>query len=229
MTAWRVDGGEVPVEVALSAAEGAYLVHLPGGDAAEAELRGRVEAWVGGQEIVLRSERLLWSSGRMAVIGGTADLPAYRAGLETYDRLVRRLVALERGADGLWAAADGHVRLLHRVGAAELAEWPAVQTGTEAVIRLRMRFTEIAPLLERAPPEIDGLARRVVMEFAAMADMPHRLEQLDERIDVLAELYESANDRLSEFSHFHREFRLEWLIVAVLGVECVLTLLGLFY
>jgi hypothetical protein len=41
-------------------------------------------------------------------------------------------------------------------------------------------------------------------------------------LEILEDLYEVANDRLSEFSYFHTEYILELLIILVLALEVVL-------
>lgn len=228
MKAWRLgpQGGEVAVAAALAAEEGAHLIHLPGGDAAEATLREAVEAWAGGrggQELVFRSERLLWRPGRMAIIGN-ADIDTYRVALGTWDHLIATLAGIEARAEALWRTAHDDIDLTHGLRARDLTRQRCVNVATREITRLRMDFADIAPSLERAPPEMEGLARRVVMEFGAMADMPHRLEQLDEKLDVIADIYELANDRLSEFSYFRREYRVEWLIVILLAADLALSL-----
>ena len=49
-----------------------------------------------------------------------------------------------------------------------------------------------------------------------------RLGWLDDKLEVAEDLYELANDRLSDFTYFHREFRLELLIVVLLLAEVII-------
>ena len=56
------------------------------------------------------------------------------------------------------------------------------------------------------------------------AEVVDRLGWLDDRIEVYEDLYELANDRLSEFSYFNREYRLELWIILLLIAEVVIML-----
>src|SRR5260221_7082389 len=99
--------------------------------------------------------------------------------------------------------------------------------------RRRMRFARLEPCLEKASIALAGPARRLATELAVQAEVIDRLGSLDDRLEVCEDLYELANDRLSEFTYFHREFRLElWIIVllvaevVVMSVELWLTIRG---
>jgi uncharacterized Rmd1/YagE family protein len=59
-------------------------------------------------------------------------------------------------------------------------------------------------------------------ELAAQAEVVERFHWVDDKLEVYDDLYELANDRLSEFAYFMREYRLEAWIIVLLLVECVL-------
>jgi uncharacterized Rmd1/YagE family protein len=100
------------------------------------------------------------------------------------------------------------------------------QTTRETALR-RIRLARLSPHLEKPTLSLSGPARRLVSELANQADVPDRLKYVDDRLEVFENLYELANDRLSEYSHFVREYRLELWIVALLVVEALLILVEL--
>ncbi len=204
------------------------VVQLPGGDASPAEAVERALAWVAppsgrrATELLLHSERVLWAPGRAVVIGSAANLEAYLRGLACFGFLEAALAALERQIEAAWPAAARDAELTHGLDAAALRRWPAVNLATRQATQARLRLAAIGGPLERAPMALAAPAARLFTELATQAEVVHRLDRAETRIEALVELYQAANDRLSEFSYFRRESRVEWLIVAVLAAELVL-------
>jgi hypothetical protein len=224
--------GHVAVAEAIGAdaaapTDGFLVVHLPGGNSAPAATRAAAEAWIAGAgllDLTLQSERILWRPGHALVIGGSGDFDAYLKGLASFALYESELRRLEQDLLAWWPLAQKDVPLTHRVDGRALHRWRHVARMTEAVTDARFRHVAIEACLERAPEPLEGLARRLFTELALRIDATHRLERLDDRIDVLADLYELANDRLSEFSYFRREYLLEFLIIGVLALEVLLLL-----
>ena len=207
------------------------VLHLPGGSAASPAAREAAEAWIAGEgpvDLVLQSDRILWRPGRALVIGGGTDFETYLRGLTVFAAFEGELRRLESQVAAWWSQAQGDIALTHQVDREAERRWPHVNAMTEAVTRARMTHIAIEGPLEKGPAELPGLARRLFAELAQRVETPHRLERLDERIDVLADLYELANDRLSEYSYFRREYLLEALIVAVLAIEAALLVYDIF-
>ncbi|MGE5202925.1 MAG: hypothetical protein ACM3O6_12770 [Acidobacteriota bacterium] len=208
------------------------VLHLPGGNAASVGARQAAEAWAVGEggsiDLVLQSDRILWRPGRALVIGGDADFETYLLGLAhfaAYEGEIRRLEARV----GSWLrSAEEDIALTHEVGGEAVRRWPHVNAMTFAVTQARMTHVAIEGPLEHGPAELPGLARRLFTELALRAEAAHRLKRVDEKIDVLSDLYELANDRLSEYSYFRREYVLEALIIAVLVLEAALLIYDIF-
>ena len=203
------------------------VVHLPGGNAVPAATREAAEAWIAGAGLVdltLQSDRILWRPGHALVIGGGADFDAYLQGLASFALYESELRRLERHLLTWWPVAQKDVPLTHRVDGRSLYRWRHVGKMTEAIAGARFRHVAIEGPLEKGPESLPGPARRLFIELALRIDATHRLERLDDRIDVVADLYELANDRLSEFSYFRREYVLEFLIIGVLALEVLLLL-----
>ena len=91
----------------------------------------------------------------------------------------------------------------------------------------RVRFARLAPCLHKPAATLTGSARRLAGELAVQAEVVDRLGSVDDRLEVYEDLYELANDRLSEFSYFYREFRVEIWIVVLLAAELIVMLADL--
>ena len=209
------------------------LLLLPAGLASALELQKRAEEWMhrgglaAGQptvELMLRSERILWRPGQALLIGPPERLDEVLPGLIEFAFYETELRRLEREVEADWPTAEADIRLTHGVDRAELRHQPHVDVMTAHTTRRRMRFARLEPCLEKPPISLPGPARRLASELAMQAEVVDRLGWLDDRLEVYEDLYELANDRLSEFSYFSREYRVELWIIVLLIAEVVIML-----
>jgi hypothetical protein len=207
------------------------LVLLPAGLASPLELQKRAEQWMhrgglsAGQptvDLMLRSERILWRPGQAMMIGPPERLQEVLPGLIEFAFHEGELRKLEREIDADSETAEGDVDLTHSVGRDKLWRRTHVDEMTVRMTRRRMRFARLEPRLEKASISLPGPARRLAGELAMQAEVIDRLGWLDDRIEFCEDLYELANDRLSEFSYFNREYRLEFWIIVLLLSEVVI-------
>jgi hypothetical protein len=224
----RVAVAEAMSSDALRGERDALLIlHLPGGSASPPAARQAAEAWIAGPgvvDLVLQSDRILWRLGRAVVIGAASDFDAYLRGLSSFCFYESELRRVEADLAAWWPVAQADVGLTHRVDTAAVRRWSHVGEMTEAITGARFRHVAIEGPLEKGPDALPGLARRLFNELALRGEVAHRLERLDDKIDTVADLYELANDRISEFSYFRREYVLEFLIIGVLALEVLLLL-----
>jgi hypothetical protein len=217
------------------------FIFLPSGSATPIDLQRRAEGWIVGQpdagqdgeptppaiDLVLQSDRIVWRPGKAVVVGSARRLDDWLPGLVDFSFYEAELGRLERElADG-WPTAEADVALTHSVGAGALARREHVNQTTRETALRRIRLARLSPHLEKPTLSLSGPARRLVSELANQADVADRLKYVDDRLEVFENLYELANDRLSEYSHFVREYRLELWIVALLVVEALLILVEL--
>jgi len=59
-------------------------------------------------------------------------------------------------------------------------------------------------------------------ELTRRTGVEQRLEQLDDRLEVVEDVYELANDRLSEYRYFRIECFIEIVVAGLLLAELVL-------
>ncbi len=222
---------------AESIADELRVVLLPAGLASPLELQRQAEEWMrGGQspspptiELMLRSERILWRPGQAVLIGPVERLEEVLPGLVEFAFYEGELRALEQEIDAEWPVIEGDIVLTHSVSADSLVNRAHIDEMTVRTTRRRMRFARLEPCLEKASIALAGPARRVASELATQAEVIDRLGWLDDKIEVAEDLYELANDRLSEFSYFYREFRLEVWIIVLLVAEVIIMGAELWY
>lgn len=234
---------------AFSPGEQFDFVFLPSGSATQIDLQRRVEEWIVGPptaladaaspnpaqhtpeppaiDLVLQSDRILWRPGKAVVIGAARRLDDWLAGLVDFSFYEGQLGRLERELDDHWATAEADVALTHSVSGGALRQQSHVDEMTRDTALRRIRLVRLSPYLEKPTLALSGPARRLVSELANQADVADRLKYVDDRLQVYEDLYESANDRLSEYSYFVREYRLELWIVALLVIEALLILVEL--
>lgn len=212
----------------LGAEKHVGFVLVPAGAATPYGLRKRIEDWIAqpnpaesGDFIMITqlSDQILWRPNRFVIIGDPARIHEFLPALIAFAYHEGELRRMERETDEHLRSAEMDIGLTHQVSDADLARWPRANEGVRRATLLRIHFARLEPRLERPSLQLAGATRRFVSELVLQTDVVGRLEVLDDRIEVLQDLYESATDRLSEYSYFRREYRLEIGIIIVLLVE----------
>lgn len=132
-------------------------------------------------------------------------------------RVRRELDDISTTIDELWTVARRDIPLTHSVNRQRLTHVQRVNMMTVRVTELRFRIVELERLANG-----ESLARESGRVLSGLLDGLHfedRIELLSDGLEVMEDLYELANDRLTEFKFFHREYRLEILILVVLIIE----------
>jgi hypothetical protein len=217
---------------AVPHAEGFLLLTLnPANQAAGAK---QAEAWMqaGGSSnnTVLRQSVdggwVLYCPGRAVICAPenvAQDLQVALADVQFHDGLLRKLEA-EIAKD--WPLAVDHIPLAHR---ADLRRSGGLKALTTDTLTRRMTCARIErPLLVPTGPMTDA-ARKLAVKLRDSLDIEDRLDTLDGQIEVYEDLCEVANQRLSDYSHFFREFIVEILIVLLLAAEVTVALMNYFY
>lgn len=178
-------------------------------------------------DLVHRSDQILWRPGRAVLVGSVERVDENSAALIEFALHEAALREIESDVESAWPAADRDVCLVREVDGSHLRRRGHVNVTTERIVRGRIRFARLERRLEHPSALLAPHARRLVTELAVAVDVPDRLRALDDQLEVLEDLYELANDRLSEFSYFNGEKRLEMLVIGLLAVEVVLLILEL--
>jgi hypothetical protein len=198
---------------------GLEILHLSEDSGLEAE------AWladpVGSLEVRLQADRIIWRPGRAAIVGPPSHRDDCVQGLVYFGFFDGELRRLEADIESWWGPARAHIPLTHQVDRADVRRWPEINRATELATLARMRFAVIGHALEKLPPSLPGLAGRLVTDLFNRGEVHDRLVYVDDRLEILEDLYELANDRLSEFHYFRSEYMLEVLIILVLVLEVV--------
>lgn len=244
--AWSLDAAapagtqvwsEIPFAQAMesTAFPALLFVFLPAGSATPYEVQRDAEAWalVGGSnslhlDLLFRSDRVIWSAQRVLVIGAVDRLAEVKAAVELFTRAESELRAIEQAAGETLRSAEGDVTLTHALKAGDLRQQRRVGALTESAHLTRIRLTRLETLLVQPGHALPGAARRMLAEMTQQAEFADRMRAVDEQIEVAQDIYDTVNDRLTEFSHFLREYRVEILIVVILALEAALVIWDMF-
>ena len=179
-------------------------------------------------ELNVNNHRILWRPGRALAFGSSERANEVVRGLVEFSFYENRLCKMEAQILADSRTAQNDVSLTHAVEVLDLKRQSHVNERTQTITRARMEFVELEPHLEHPDPSLPGIARRIVSELAVQAEVFSRLEIIDDQLEVLEDLYELANDRLTEFRYFRSECVLEGWVIFLLVLEVVLLVLELF-
>ncbi len=207
----------------------ATLIYLPAGNGTPYELQKRAELWMASRpdehgaavEVPFRSERILWRIGRALVIGRGEYIQDVQQAVSLFSFCEAQLSPLEQQIAGQWSTLDADLSLTHSVGRNELAQQAQIDFRTSAAHRMRIELVRLETALERLDAVLSPPAQRIFSELAVQRDIVDRLRLLDDAIEVAQEVYDTANDRLTEYRYFHREYRIEVMITFILLFELI--------
>lgn len=214
------------------------VIVLPSGQAELLPLQRTVETWIAQPsagkhasapiDLVFRGDRICWRPDRAMVIVAGTRREEVVAGLVGFARNELELRRLESETSEKLSAAAGDVDLTHAVVRASLSRQARVNAITVWAAQARIRFTLLEPTVASGAAALPPPSLRLARELAVQSEVVERLRVLDDQLEVVADLYELANDRLTEYSYFLREYRLERWILLALVAELAFSIIGLF-
>ena len=169
-------------------------------------------------EIGYRDLRVTWQPGRALLTGPDDHLDPALAALAAFSIWQGARRQLTDDLDEAWRTARLDVDLAHAPKPSGLARQEHVNRMTRRAVRMRMRFIDLQSAQD---PELEltGVTRRLFNELLMATQARDRLAVVDDKIEVLEDLYATANERLTSFAYFRREYWLEIAIVVLLLVQ----------
>ncbi len=214
-----------------------YFLFLQSGSAVPFEWQKQAEQWLSGAssgpnrtyiELNWRGDRILWKPGQAMVQGSVDRLNELLAAIIDFTFHETGVRKLEKQVQEDLAIAYGDVPLTHAVTVSDLRRQPQVNKMTYRATVGRMQFVQLESNLGHGAIHLSGQAKRVASELALLAEVFPRLEILDDQLECLQDLYELANDRLTEFKYFRNETLIEWGVIVLLLLEVVLMIWEVF-
>jgi hypothetical protein len=192
----------------------------------------QAQAWMQSGEFSEPAIRLnvdggwvLYRPGRAVICAPeavTRDLRVALADVQFHDGQLRQLEA-QVARD--WDTAQSLIPLAHHADTKRAKELKALALDT---LTRRMICARIErPLLVPLTPMTET-ARKLAEKLRDQLEIEDRLETVDGQIEVYEDLCEAANQRLSDYTHFIREFIVEMVIVFLLGIEVLIALMYYF-
>jgi uncharacterized Rmd1/YagE family protein len=89
-----------------------------------------------------------------------------------------------------------------------------------------MRHVRIEPHLVEPAATLPPLAAELGKALREEARIEDRLEGIDGKLEVFEYVYEMVSQRLADCTQHQQGVGVEWLIVALLAAELVLTIVG---
>lgn len=204
------------------------VVSLENGDSRIADM----EQWVRSEsktvELNLRHARVIWSSRKCVIVSNTQSHASAVAGVTYFTFFESKLAALLQCVTDYSRTAQKDAALTHQVVKADLVYGPHVNEMTRWSWSARMQHAGIETGLHLLSDFLDPDAKRLVGELANSVNMTDRLEVLNDHLEIMEDLYELANDRLSEFTFYSNEYRLEVWIIVLLVLESAIMLFEAF-
>jgi hypothetical protein len=200
---------------------------LPSGQAVSADQQRRVDEWIaaGGTAVIdllMRGDRVRWRPGRCVVQGAPDRWREILQAVAAFSFYEGELRKLEVELEAVMPMAERDSDLAGRVDGAAIARWPQVHDLTRQTSLRRIRFARLERHLEKPSSLLSAAGQRAVNELNIQSDVGDRLKYVEHRIEVCAELYATASERLSEYSYFRQSQRVEIAILGALIVEALL-------
>lgn len=170
-----------------------------------------------------------------SIIGGRITINSTRAvycgALEHFDYALKaiaqfslvelELVRLESTTSAALTTSEDDVNLTHQVNKSQFSQGPHVNKMTALIARELIAFTRLDRyIMQLGISSFDE--HRILVQLVKAGAFEERMMYLDNVIEVVADIYELANDRLSECTYFHKEYEIEVWIVIILVAELLL-------
>jgi hypothetical protein len=132
------------------------------------------------------------------------------------------LRSLETGVEAREAQAQTDVAIAYCIEGRDQRHWSRFTDCIKDLAQIRLAYARLEPQLAKPSRSLPSNSRRIMSALLQQADVEARLTALNDRLEVLEDLYEGANDRVVDYRWYRRGILLEIGIVILLLIETVI-------
>ncbi len=171
-------------------------------------------------ELFAKPYRVLWRPPHTVVLGGNRLSEELFSALVEFAFLEDRLRKLETKINNHLEACQNDIPLTHAVGPSDLRRQTHINKLTEQIVSSQMELVRLVPCFDNLYGKLTSQTKYLIEELTEKTRVwDDRIEAVEDQLESLWDLYELANDRLTEFSYSRQEFWLEWSIIVLLVLE----------
>lgn len=198
---------------------------------AASEAKKLAETWIGraGRDGAIATIayaasglKLQWQPGKAVIqAAGDAAEQALTAVVEFsfHESELRRM---EETLAATEAIAPADVARAHRIRFRDRKNWRRIGDTIEALYRMRLEYARLEAQLISAPSSLPGDARDIFEHLLEESELHDRMEAFSNRLEACEDLYEGANDRVTDHRWYLEGHALEIGIILLLIFEVAL-------
>ena len=221
--------GVPPVEARPESPARSRLVFLPKGYNGEQLLS--LQKWIAGPTdpdatptilVQHNGESIRWRPGQALVQCTSERREEILAALVEFTFYEGELRALEGQLEAREAQAQADVSIAYQIRSRDQKHWTRLEEAIEYFARIRLSYARLEPFLAKPSRALPSQSQHFVSALFREADVEDRLEALNDRLEVLEDLYEGANDRVADYRSYRKSAFLEIVITMLLFVETII-------
>jgi hypothetical protein len=195
----------------------------------EPEAGGLTDAarnWIGAgsQTVTFQGAILIWGNGRTAALAAAGRLPALEAVLAEVAFFEADLSGIEQQLAEIWPELEKDAGPAFEFDERFTRLRPKLEARFAQVMSLRARVTRLLPAVFTPHVYPPTLASQVNERLRERLRLRHRLEMIQDQLEVFERVYDTCAQRASDYRANRRGHTLEMIIIVILVAHLMLGL-----
>ena len=208
------------------------LLSIPLDNPEDEALSARLCEWasdaaIPSQMVVFQGALLFWGVGRAAVVAAGGRLPALEAVLAELGYYESELADVERQLGEAWPDLEADGGPAFEFDLKSLPQRERMAKRFRQLLGLRARLTRVLPHLLTPHVYPPTLASQVSERLRERLRMRHRVEMIQEQLEVFERIYDTVGQRVTDFRANRKNHLLEIIIIVFLAAQMFITLFEL--
>jgi hypothetical protein len=175
--------------------------------------------------LTLHGALVLWQPRRVIIVAPPDRLPAVAKAVVEASFYEAELRSLEGSIDRGWPQLESDGKLAFEIRERDRSQRAGLGERFQKVLGLRARYARLMPHILVPYVFPPTLASQIGERFRERKRMAERLELVDQKLAAQEHVYELCSHRHSEFMLARTGHQLEWIIIILLLVQCVLLII----
>ncbi|MGH8012530.1 MAG: hypothetical protein ACREQ4_08530 [Candidatus Binataceae bacterium] len=172
------------------------------------------------------ARKIQWRPGRALIGGPLEDYQAILRALVDFAFYEGELRGFEAALEQREAQAQSDIEHAHRIRLSDRKHWRRFAQTIEYLYHMRLKYARLESQLAVAERSLPRESRQVMARLNDESRISTRMEALSNRLEAFEDLYEGANDRITDHRWYVASQWLELGIVLILVVEVLLLAIG---